>query len=90
VRNSENTLTIYGSNGNLAPAAGEKAFNRDECLQFYEGGSNNVAPSARIPRASTDDGISVVDAGTRLAVGVAGVAMFPIIRRRRKSKGAPR
>jgi len=32
VRNTSDTITIYGSNGNLAPEAGSKAFSLSECI----------------------------------------------------------
>ena len=33
MRNSEDTMTIYGSNGNGAPTPGEKAFSLRECIE---------------------------------------------------------
>jgi hypothetical protein len=42
VRNSEDTLTIYGSNGNLAPAYGEKAFSRSACIAQAPGPDNTL------------------------------------------------
>jgi hypothetical protein len=47
VRNTADTITIYGSNGNLAPAAGSKAFSLSECIARNGGvpeSSENVSP----------------------------------------------
>jgi hypothetical protein len=41
VRNTEDTVTIYGSNGNGAPEPGEKAFSLQECIS-----RNGGAPQA--------------------------------------------
>lgn len=42
VRNAENTITIYGSNGNLAPASGSKAFGLRECTGDVGIGFNSL------------------------------------------------
>ncbi len=36
VRNTEDTITVYGSNGNLAPEPGSKAFSLSECTDSLE------------------------------------------------------
>lgn len=50
VRNSEDTITIYGSNGNQAPTHGSKAFSLAECVE-RNGGLPEV-PSPPPPDAS--------------------------------------
>lgn len=48
VRNTEDTSTIYGSNGNLAPQPGEKAFSLSECVARNSELSNDE-PEAEEP-----------------------------------------
>ncbi len=52
VRNSEDTITIYGSNGNLAPESGEKAFSLSDCIDSNGGppeSSDFIAPGGEPP-----------------------------------------
>ena len=53
VRNTEDTITIYGSNGNLAPEAGSKAFSLSECIA-RNGGVPEQPPPQSPPQSPPD------------------------------------
>ncbi len=53
VRHTEDTVTIYGSNGNLAPAAGSKLFSLSECIEHNGGEPELSVPS---PPNNDDEG----------------------------------
>ncbi len=54
-RSSEEIITIYGSNGNLAPAAGSKAFNLNDCITS-NGGPPSQQDTGSPPVDDDDDG----------------------------------
>lgn len=49
VRNTEDTITIYGSNGNLAPEEGQKAFSLAECIERNGGEPDTSEPPQDTP-----------------------------------------
>jgi hypothetical protein len=51
VRSSEDTVTVYGSNGNLAPEPGSKSFSLSECIE-----RNGGPPDASEPPSGPERG----------------------------------
>jgi len=52
MRNTADTVTVYGSNGNGAPNPGEKAFSLDQCVE-NNGGSPVMPEIAALPGQNT-------------------------------------
>jgi len=57
-RSSEDTISIYGSNGNLAPAPGAKAFSLNACIES-NGGAPELNDSGPPPPDNSGDGNDV-------------------------------
>jgi hypothetical protein len=91
VRNTEETLTIYGSNGNLAPEPGGKAFSYSDCIRANAASLPPTDTPASAPNPPQDSGGSGGVATAILPCNVWGipfalVGMVPLMRRRKGSK----
>jgi hypothetical protein len=86
VRNTDETLTIYGSNGNLAPEPGGKAFSYSDCMQANTASLPSDSPDQAQDSGSSSGGVATAILPCNLWGVPLFIGMFPLMRRRKWAK----